>query len=73
MLYGKGAGPIPTAGAVLSDVARLARCDEATWNERRWAYNKLEHVPIGDIQTGYYMIFPVVDTPGVIGRITSAL
>ncbi len=73
MLYGKGAGPIPTAGAVLSDVVRLSRCDGTLWNDRRWAYNKVEHMPMGDIQTGYYMIFPVVNSPGVIGRIASTL
>jgi hypothetical protein len=54
-------------------VAKVARTEAAGWNERRWAYNRLEHVPIGDIQTGYYMIFPVVDSPGVIGRIASTL
>ncbi len=73
MLYGRGAGPVPTAGAVLSDVACLAKRHKATQSQRRWAYNDLEHVPIGDIETGYYMIFPVVDTPGVIGRIASTL
>ncbi len=73
MLYGRGAGPIPTAGAVLSDVARLSRQQQGTQTRPRWAYNDFEHVPIGDIESGYYMIFPVADTPGVIGRIASTL
>jgi homoserine dehydrogenase len=73
MLCGKGAGPGPAAGAVLSDIARLARHDGTSWFERQWTYEDIEHVPIGDVETGYYMIFPVVDKPGVIGRIASTL
>jgi homoserine dehydrogenase len=73
MLYGKGAGPAPTAGAVLADIARLAGSSCGTWFERRWAYENLEHSPVGDIETGYYISFPVCDKPGVIGRIASTL
>ena len=73
MLYGKGAGPEPTASGVLSDVARLAKFDQTTWFSRLWHYDNLEHVPIGDIETGYHLIFPVLDKPGIIGRITSTL
>ena len=73
MLYGRGAGPEPTASAVLSDVARLAKYDQTTWFSRLWHYDNLEHVPIGDIETGYHLIFPVLDKPGIIGRITSTL
>ena len=73
MFYGKGAGPIPTAGAVLSDVVRLANFEKNTWLSRRWNYDNLEHVPTGDIETGYHLIFPVLDKPGIIGRITSTL
>ncbi|MFA6032828.1 MAG: homoserine dehydrogenase, partial [Myxococcota bacterium] len=43
MLYGKGAGPMPTAGAVLADVSRLAGQEGSTWFERRWAYENIEH------------------------------
>ncbi len=73
MMYGRGAGPEPTAGAVLSDVARLAKTDQSTWFSRLWQYDDIEHVPIGDIETGYHLIFPVLDKPGIIGRITSTL
>lgn len=73
MLYGKGAGAEPTASGVLSDVARLAKYDNTTWFSRLWHYDDLEHVPIGDIETGYHLIFPVLDKPGIIGRITSTL
>ncbi len=73
MLYGKGAGPTPTAGAVLSDVARLAPSGKSSWFARKWCYENIEHIPIGDIETGYHIIFPVLDKPGIIGRITSTL
>jgi homoserine dehydrogenase len=73
MMYGRGAGPNPTASAVLSDAARLAKQDQTTWFSRLWHYDNIEHVPIGDIETGYHLIFPVLDKPGIIGRITSTL
>ncbi len=73
MLYGKGAGPEPTASAVLSDAARLAKAQNSAWFTRQWGYENMEHVPIGDIETGYHLIFPVLDKPGIIGRITSIL
>lgn len=73
MLHGKGAGPEPTASAVLADTARLAKLGRSAGFSRRWHYDNLEHVPIGDIETGYHLIFPVLDKPGIIGRITSTL
>ncbi len=71
MLYGRGAGPSPTASAVLSDVLRLAAGDPG--NDRCWTWDDVEHVPIGDVVTGYHMFFPVLDRAGVIGRIASTL
>jgi homoserine dehydrogenase len=73
MVHGKGAGPESTAGAVLSDVARLSHFEETPWLSRRWNYENLEHLPIGDVETGYHLIFPVQNKPGIIGRITSTL
>ena len=73
MLYGRGAGPTATAGALLGDVARLVRGRGTAFSERRWSYGTLEHIPIGEVVTGYHMFFPVVDKPGVIGRIASTL
>ncbi len=73
MVHGRGAGALPTAGAVLADVARLSHFGETPWLSRRWKYENLEHLPIGDVETGYHLIFPVLNKPGIIGRITSTL
>ncbi len=66
---GKGAGSLPTASAVLSDLIDIAR-------HRREPI----HVPeapkkpvAGDIESKYYLRFPILDVPGVIGLIATAL
>ncbi len=70
---GKGAGSLPTASAVLSDVIDIARNGGAD-------HGPLWHLPTGkekplaaDIVSKYYLRFPIKDVPGVIGQITTAL
>jgi homoserine dehydrogenase len=70
---GKGAGSLPTASAVLSDIIDVSRNGhdhaEAVW-----------HVPASpgrpvaaDLESKYYLRFPIRDVPGVIGLIATAL
>lgn len=64
---GKGAGPLPTAGAVLSDILDVAA---------RPACGFLaEHRPATRVETAspFYLRFPILDRPGVIGLISTAL
>jgi homoserine dehydrogenase len=70
---GKGAGSLPTASAVLSDVIEIARSGDPEHGEA-W------HLPTGrqkplaaDLVSKYYLRFPIKDVPGVIGQITTAL
>jgi len=76
MLYGKGAGSMPTASAVVGDVldAALGRAQSA-FNRLRlfnngvaWNVRKME-----DVSTRYYLRFTVIDQPGVLAKISGIL
>ncbi|RQD72580.1 MAG: homoserine dehydrogenase [Tindallia sp. MSAO_Bac2] len=74
MFYGKGAGDLPTASAVLGDIIGVS---QNLHHPHPQAY-KLDFsnsaktvVPMEDTQTAYYIRFMVKDRPGVLGRIAS--
>ncbi|MFH0887836.1 MAG: homoserine dehydrogenase [Planctomycetota bacterium] len=74
MFYGKGAGPIPTASALLSDIIELSSkiiTHQSKIENIYWEKGKI--VPIENIETEYYLRFPIIDKPGVIGKITTIL
>ena len=75
VLIGKGAGPLPTAGAVLADVIDVSTTRSADHQHPShvWAWNDLKVVPSNDIEGGYYLRFPVANEPGIIGKLTSVL
>lgn len=80
VLFGRGAGMMPTASAVLSDIADIARGILAGGGIRipMLAY-QMEHIrdvpirPIDDIDTHYYFRFTVFDRPGVLSKIAGIL
>jgi homoserine dehydrogenase len=77
MLYGRGAGEMPTASAVVADVmdvllGRAGRAFEAL----RLVPGTTERTRVKDIseiETCYYMRFMAVDRPGVLAEISGAL
>lgn len=79
-LYGQGAGMMPTASAVVSDVIDIARnilegiagCSPLrTQKEKTMVDIKL--MPMDDIETKYYFRFSAVDRPGVLSKISGIL
>ncbi len=69
---GKGAGAAPTASAVLSDIVEIAR--GAGEGEPSRHLPAPHDRPIAtDLDSRYYLRFPILDVPGVIGLITTAL
>jgi homoserine dehydrogenase len=78
MLYGKGAGSLPAASAIVSDFTYLARQITAgTAGKLPYVYNehhkRLKAIPKADIRTRYYLRFTVADKPGVLASISGAL
>lgn len=76
MFYGRGAGRYPTASAVVSDIAEVAKTAVFGGIGPRWfppAKNAYTLAPMEDYQARYYLRFSVADRPGVVGKITTAL
>lgn len=78
MLYGMGAGMMPTASAVVGDIVQIAKTlnnNNNTATLPRFyedkSYSKL--IPIEDRIGKYYLRFQVKDQPGVLGKITNVL
>ena len=80
MLYGRGAGSLPTASAVVSDVIDMARnllagsvgrvpaC--AFQSDQR---RPLRIRPIDEVGSLYYLRFMVLDKPGVLSQLSGVL
>ena len=80
LLYGQGAGSMPTASAVVSDILDLARnltqgvkrrvpplgCDAALESPRIIK-------PLDEVVTNYYIRFAALDRPGVLSQISGIL
>jgi homoserine dehydrogenase len=78
MYYGAGAGMMPTAMSVVSDVIEIARNVQAGAGGARPArrHRALGHTPMldaGEVKSRYYLRFTVEDRPGVLGRLTTVL
>ena len=76
MLIGEGAGALPTASAVLSDVMEIAGC--ITYGNRYSSFDisnhaKLKLQPIDKIISKYYLRFSVVDKPGILSKLSGIL
>jgi homoserine dehydrogenase len=80
LLYGHGAGMMPTASAVLSDVADIARNLASNGAGRipvlGFQADKVRTIPLrpmDDIVTNYYFRFDAMDRPGVLAAIAGIL
>jgi len=80
MFYGAGAGSRPTASAVVADLVDVTRLITADPEHRvpHLAFqpdrlSKTPMLPIGEIETAYYLRMRVLDRPGVLADITRIL
>jgi homoserine dehydrogenase len=76
MLYGQGAGAMPTGSAVVSDIIDLTRNILAGSPGRvplPPAAPLVSLRPHDEVRCGYYLRFSVKDEPGVLARIASRL
>jgi len=79
-LYGQGAGSIPTASAVVSDIVDIAR-EILKGVTGRVPYRSLgedelgdiDLVPFEDVETNYYFRFMAADRAGVLSKISGIL
>ncbi len=76
ILSGRGAGDMPTAVSVVSDlldVARAQRVGAAGLLTRGLRLSPCALLPLSELTSGYYLRFAVTDRPGVLARIARAL
>jgi homoserine dehydrogenase len=81
LFYGQGAGQMPTASAVVSDLVELGRNILVGASGRRvphLAYQEsaIEKIPLKkmeDVVVPFYMRFSAVDRPGVLSRVSGIL
>ena len=77
MLYGRGAGQMPTASAVVADLVDVALGRAGiTFGAMKTFSGSGERAPISDIhqiKTRYYLRFSVTDKPGVLAKISGIL
>jgi homoserine dehydrogenase len=71
MFYGRGAGEMPTASAVVGDIIDSARNILKGTKGRLscTCYDHKEKEAVGDIRTKYYVRMKVIDRPGVFAAI----
>jgi homoserine dehydrogenase len=79
-LYGQGAGMMPTASAVVSDIVDIARDVLKGISGRipprvlhEEIIENIKLLPFDQIRTNYYFRFSAVDRPGVLSRISGIL
>lgn len=73
LLYGKGAGPKPTASAVVSDLVDLALNREDKKSNPWLLKRKSVMRPAAAVHSRYYLRFSVIDKPGVLAKISGIL
>ncbi len=80
LYYGAGAGSQPTASAVVADLVDVTRLITADPEHRvphlAFQPDRLSNdriLPIGEVETSYYLRMRVIDRPGVLADITRIL
>ncbi|MDR0331373.1 MAG: homoserine dehydrogenase [Chitinispirillales bacterium] len=78
LIYGRGAGEMPTASAVVSDIVDAARnisgkCPIRVPMDYYRADKKVGVLPVEQVKSKYYLRFNVCDKPGVLASMTSRL
>jgi homoserine dehydrogenase len=76
LISGRGAGDMPTAVSVVADIVDVARSQlagAAGLSTRGISLEERPLVPLGEIETRYYLRFTGQDRPGVLSRIAGAL
>lgn len=77
MFYGKGAGSLPTASAVVSDVVSIAKSIQLDMGQEgeitsiNWKHKELNLTKVKDFYTRYYIRFTVPDVTGILAKIAS--
>lgn len=73
LLYGKGAGSLPTGSAVLGDILSVAKLIQNNIENNKTSDDLLQKYKVKGIgKSQYYIRLQVIDQPGVLGSIAMA-
>lgn len=77
LYYGRGAGPMPTASAVVADLIDIAvgKAPRTFHSLKLWSSNPIgvTRMPPGDVRTRFYLRLLVADRPGVLADVARIL
>ena len=76
MVYGRGVGIKPASSSILSNLIALGNLLRYASSKRvsyRLSWNKKPLLPMDEVESAYYLRFPCLDVPGVVGQITTIL
>jgi homoserine dehydrogenase len=71
MLFGPGAGSVPTASAVIGDVISVVNTVKGTFVQNCMCYKNLDFFPDADMVSRFYLRLRVIDRPGVLAKISA--
>ncbi|WP_160680216.1 homoserine dehydrogenase [Clostridium sp. C8-1-8] len=71
MLYGRGAGELPTGSAVVGDIISVLRNDGERASVVTSRYADKAITPMDNVSAKYYLRITVKDMPGVLGEIAT--
>ncbi len=73
MLMGPGAGGVPTATAVVSDIVSIVSTNEVGFLQNCSCYRQLAMYPPEEVESAFFIRVSVTDRAGVLASIASAL
>ena len=79
LYYGAGAGSLPTASAVVADIIDVARsldCPQSFVPTQGYINDSIEDIavlPIGEVETSFYLRMLAHDEPGVMAEVSTTL
>lgn len=71
MLYGPGAGGVPTASAVIGDVISVANTAKGGFTHNCLCYKDRPFFPSDDVVSRFFLRIRVADRPGVLARVAA--
>jgi homoserine dehydrogenase len=73
MLMGPGAGGVPTATAVVSDIVSIANTKDVGFLQSCSCYRSLDFYPAEEVESAFFIKVSVADRAGVLAQISSIL
>jgi homoserine dehydrogenase len=71
MLFGPGAGSVPTASAVVGDIISIVNTAPGGFVRNCTCYKDVAFYPSERVESSFYLRLQVEDKPGVLGKITA--